>query len=119
MLLRKSKLIDSELTKLEGQSYMMAKQLNMIENTQFDKNVFESLKAGKQAVEANQKKMDIDEMEDIRDGIEDQMEEQERINEFFTEFAAEDQDELLDELEEMNAENALDELDELPDAAIG
>jgi hypothetical protein len=43
----------------------------MIQNSKFDKDVFESMKAGKQAVEANQKQMNIDEMEDIKADIEE------------------------------------------------
>ena len=44
----------------------------MIENSQFDKNTFEAMKAGKQAVDANREKLDQDEMEDIMADIQDQ-----------------------------------------------
>ena len=41
----------------------------MIENSQFDKQVFEGMKAGKAAVEANRAAMNIDEMEEIKADI--------------------------------------------------
>ena len=71
MLLRKSKMVGAELVKLEGQSIILEKQKAMIENSQFDKNVFEAMKAGKQAVDANREKLNIDEMEQIKDDIAD------------------------------------------------
>ena len=61
-MLRKSKMVEGELVKLEGQSIMLEKQKQLIENSQFDKNTFDAMKAGKQAVDANMKKINIDEM---------------------------------------------------------
>ena len=53
MLLRKSKMHEKELVKLEGQSIILEQQKSMIENSKFDKETFESMKAGKMAFEAN------------------------------------------------------------------
>ena len=69
MLRRKSKMVENELVKLEGQQIILEKQKQMIENSQFDKNVFDAMKAGKQAVDANRQNLDIDEMENIKDDI--------------------------------------------------
>ena len=41
----------------------------MLQSSQFDSQVFEGMKKGKQAMEQLQKKMNIDEMEDIKDAI--------------------------------------------------
>ena len=41
----------------------------MLQSGQFDQQVFEGMKTGKQAMEQLQKKMNIDEMEDIKDAI--------------------------------------------------
>ena len=89
MQLRKAKMMDNELVKLEGQSIILEKQNQMIQNSKFDKDVFESMKAGKQAVEANQKQMNIDEMEDIKADIEEQMADAEEIGNFFADAANE------------------------------
>ena len=75
----------------------------MIENSKFDKDVFEAMKAGKQAVEANKKGLDIDELENIKDDIAEQMADAEEIQDFFANAAQEGQDELMDELDEILA----------------
>ena len=41
----------------------------MIQNSKFDKETFEAMKSGKQAVDQNMKQMNIEEMENIRDDI--------------------------------------------------
>ena len=45
LMLRKSKMVEGELVKLEGQSIMLEKQKQLIENSQFDKNTFDAMKA--------------------------------------------------------------------------
>ena len=72
MLLRKSKMHEKELVKLEGQSIILEQQKSMIENSKFDKETFESMKAGKMAFEANQKAFNLDEMEDVLADIKEQ-----------------------------------------------
>ena len=118
MLLRKSKMMDNELVKLEGQSIILEKQNQMIQNSKFDKDVFESMKAGKIAVEQNQKQMSIDEMEDIKADIEEQMADADEIGNFFAEAANENQDELMDELDQMLAEDAMNEMEDVPTSNI-
>ena len=71
LLLRKSKMQEKELIKLEGQNIILEQQKQMIENSQFDKQVFEGMKAGKAAVEANRAAMNIDEMEEIKADIQE------------------------------------------------
>ena len=59
--------------------------------------------AGKDAINAAKKNIDIDNLEDIRDEIADQMADQEEVTDFFKVAAEEGQDELMDELDEMLA----------------
>ena len=83
LMLRKAKMVEAELVKLEGQSIILEKQKQMIENSKFDKEVFEAMKAGKQAVDANKQDIDIDELENIKDDIAEQMADAEEVQDFF------------------------------------
>jgi hypothetical protein len=48
---------------------MLEQQRGMIESSHFDKQVFSGLEQGKKAVDAIQKDLDIDEMQDLQDEI--------------------------------------------------
>ena len=63
--LRKKKLLEKRLATLEGQSIMMESQLNAIEETEFNQGVFETMKQGQQTLEQVQKKVNLDEMQDL------------------------------------------------------
>ena len=49
--LRKSKMYDKELAKLEGQSMMIEQQMQMIQGAQFDSNTMQAMKAGKDTMD--------------------------------------------------------------------
>jgi hypothetical protein len=68
------------------------------------------MKAGKNAVEANRKNLDIEEMENIKDDIADQLADAEEINNFFSEAAGEGAEELMDELDEILAQDAMENM---------
>ena len=72
MYLRKSKMIEKEYAKLDGQLLMIDQQLNMIQSSAFDKNVFQAMKVGKNLVDQN--KVNVDEMQDLQDDLKEQME---------------------------------------------
>ncbi len=82
-----------------------------LEGATFDQGVFQGMKDGSKAMQQIQEKMNIDEMDKIKDDIMDQLDRQEEINEFFAENAKKDRDELEAELEEMMAMEQMDELD--------
>mmetsp|Transcript_34264 Transcript_34264/g.52530 ORF Transcript_34264/g.52530 Transcript_34264/m.52530 type:complete len:83 (+) Transcript_34264:336-584(+) len=68
------------------------------------------MKVGKQTMDKVQQQMNIDEMEDIKDDIAEQLEKQDEIGNFFADEANKDKDDLADELEEMLAEEEMDSL---------
>ena len=109
--LRKAKMLEKELAKLEGQSVMLEQQALSMQSAQFDQGVFQDMKTGAKVMEKIQKDMNIDEMEKIKDDIQDHLDQQEEINEFFAENANKDKDELMDELEEMMAMEQMEDLD--------
>jgi len=69
---------------------------------------------GQKAVDQLNKKLDIDKMEDIKEKMDDLRAEMEEKNEFFINAAkTEDDDELLNELNDLEAEMAAQELEEV------
>ena len=67
--MKQIKQYQGELVKLDGQLLMLEQQRGMIESSHFDKQVFSGLADGKKAVDAIQKDLDIDEMQDLQDDI--------------------------------------------------
>ena len=63
--LRKSKMYDKELAKLEGQSMMIEQQMQMIQGAQFDSNTMQAMKAGKDTMENLQKNTNADDIMDL------------------------------------------------------
>ena len=54
--------------------------------------------------------MNIDEMEDLKDNMQEQMDQQEEINDFFVGVANEGNEEIEDELADLLAENEAEEM---------
>ena len=76
--------------------------------------MFEGLKAGNQAVEQINKQINVDEFEELKDKLDDQMADMSERQEFFINAGqGEDQDELLDELDAMEAEMAEEEFNKV------
>jgi|LakMenEpi03Aug12_release.lakeMendotaPanAssembly.Ray.scaffolds.fasta_scaffold507540_1 hypothetical protein len=92
---------------------MLEQQKMMIESTNFDVGVISSIKSGKDAMKEMNKKLDIDDIADLKDELEDQMAEMNEKNEFFAGIANEGNDELLDELNELEALAVEDDLNKM------
>ena len=99
---------------------MLEQQLTSLESGAFDQNIFEGMKQGQAAMNQVQSKMNIDEIEDLKDDMAEQMEKQEEINDFFIGVANEGNDEIEDELADLMAENEAEEFAniEIGDGAI-
>ena len=102
---------------MDGQSIMLEQQKMMIESSNFDVGVVNSIKAGKDAIENMNKQMNVDDIADLKDEMEDLQAEINERQEFFAEVAQEGQDELLDELDALEADALAGELEGLD--AIG
>ena len=88
----------------------------IIETSVSDVSVFRVLGEGAVAVEHMTKQVQIERLEDIRDKMDEQNAEIEERREFFIEagkVGAQDEEELLDELNELEAEMAAKELEEI------
>ena len=65
--LKKMKMREKEVAKLEGQSIMIEQQKSMIESSALDAETFKAMKAGSAAVEAAKKDLDIDDTHELLD----------------------------------------------------
>jgi len=79
----------------------------------FDSQVYDGLSQGQRTVEELNKKTNIEQFEDLREKIEDQMADQAEKQQFFEGIGQEDQDDLLDELDELEAELAQEDFDQM------
>ena len=69
------------------------------------------MKSGKDAIKNLQKEANIDDIADVKADLEDMMADHSEMQEMWAGYANEGKDELLDELEEMEADAAAKELE--------
>ena len=108
--------MERELAKLDGQVTLLEQQRMMIETTVSDVSVFRVLGEGAVAVEHMTKQVSVENLEDIRDKMEEQNAEVEERREFFIEAGKAgvvEEEDLLNELNELEAEMAGKELEQL------
>ena len=105
------KMFEGELTKLDGQQIMLEQQKMTIQSTYADVDVVNSLKAGNQAIGTMNKAMDVDAIEDLKEQMEENMYEVQERQELFASAAEEGKDDLLAELDDMEAEAMMGEID--------
>lgn len=102
--MKKVKMYEAELTKLDGQQVMLTQQQMQIQSTHSDVDVVNTLKAGNQAVTSMNAQMDVDSIAELQDDMAENAEEVAARNELFAAAAMEGNDELLAELDDMEAE---------------
>ncbi len=74
------------------------------------------MKEGKNVVDKIQQQVNVDEMADLQADIQEQMDKQGEVDDFFADIALGDKDELMDELDELAA---LDDMDEIGAPGMG
>ena len=92
----------------------------MIESANFDIGVVNSIKDGKNAIGTLNKQMNVDDIAELKDELDDMMAENAERQDYFAGIAKEGEDDLLDELNDLEAEMAQSELDSmsLPSAHV-
>ena len=95
---------EGELTKLDGQQIMLEQQKMTIQSTAADIDVVNSLKQGNQAIGTMNKQMDVDTIADLQDEMAENMAEVQERQDLFTAAAEEGQEDLLAELDDMEAD---------------
>ena len=111
MALKNMKMFEGELTKLDGQQIMLEQQKMTIQSTHADVDVVNSLRAGNQAITNMNKNMDVDSIADLQDEMAENMQEIQERNELFSAAAEENKDDLLAELDDIEAEALAGELE--------
>ena len=74
------------------------------------------MKEGKNVVDKIQAQVNVDEMADLQADLQEQMDKQGEVDDFFADIANDDKDELMDELNELEA---LDEMDDMALPGVG
>ena len=106
--LKRKKMYETEIAKLEGSRMNLEQQLFAIEGASMNKNIFDSLKQGNQALKDMHGEINIDEVDKLKDEMEDQQDLLNELNEAISQpvgvIGTMDDDELMDELNELEAE---------------
>ncbi len=119
MLMKKKKMYEAEISKLDGMRLMMEQQKLNMESQMNNKNVFDVMAEGNRAVEELAKEADIEQFDEIREKHEEMEERNEEINDFFANYAEDQVADWEDDLAELEAELAEDELgDDIIDRPI-
>ena len=113
-LAKKKKYVD-QIKQLEGALTMMEEQKMMLESADSMRNIVTTIKQTNQVIKETNKGMSIEDLENMRDDMEDIKADQEEINNFFAEYASQDNDDVEEELENLEKEMA-NEAIQLPGA---
>lgn len=105
--LKRKKLYESEIGKLEGARMNLEQQLFAIEGASMNKNIFESLKTGNTVLKQVHGDMKIEDVDKLKDEMEEQQEMLNELNEAISQpigmLSTVDDDELMNELDELEA----------------
>ncbi|TNV75579.1 hypothetical protein FGO68_gene16148 [Halteria grandinella] len=115
--LKRKKMLEKEVSKLDGQMTLLEQQRIVIQASVGDVDVMSALSHAHVAVQHLSQKVSVEQLEDIRDKIEEQNQDTEERTQFFIEAGkvagGMQEEELLDELNELEAEMAQKELDQV------
>lgn len=118
MLMKKKKMFEAEITKLDGMRLMMEQQKLNMESQINNKNVFDTMSEGTKAVQELAKEADIDKFDEIREMHEEMEDKNSEINDFFKNYAEDQTADCEDDLAELEAELAEEEMEDVEDKPI-
>ena len=113
ILAKKKKLVD-QMKNYEGALMMMEEQKGMLENSSATKGMIDAIKQATNVIKEN--KVDVAELDDIREQMEDQKMAQEEMNDFFKDYANEAEEGVEDDLKELEDQILEEESKNLPSA---
>ena len=114
-LLTKKKRFVEQIKQLEGAQNMMEEQRMMLENQDSMKKIFETVSSTNQAIKEMGKGVSVEEIEKAREDMEEMKDAQKEMGDFFAEYAEAGNEEVDEELDQLQAEVAKEEVN-LPDA---
>ena len=106
LLMKKKKMYEKEISKLEGMQMFIEQQKLTMESNQNNANVFDTMKNAADQITELQKNADINDFDEIREQHEEQQEQQNEITDWFQQFAEEQGEDAEDLLGELEAEMA-------------
>ena len=105
--LKRKKLYEGEIGKLEGARMNLEQQLFAIEGASMNKNIFDSLKTGNQVLKQVHGDMKIEDVDKLKDEMEEQQEMLNELNEAISQpiggLSQLDDEDLMNELDELEA----------------
>lgn len=105
--LKRKKMYESEVAKLEGSRMNLEQQLFAIEGASMNKNIFDSLKTGNNVLKEVHGEIKIEDVDKLKDDMEEQQDLLQEMNEAISQpigfMSTLDEDELLDELDQLEA----------------
>jgi len=116
--LKRKKMYEKEVEKINGARFNLEQQIIALEGAALNMEVFQGMRAGATALEASRQGVDVDNVDDIMADIQEEMGIHNEIGEAIArpiDDGLED-DDLLKELEELEAEDLEAELLDVPDA---
>ena len=114
-LLTKKKRFVEQIKQLEGAQNMMEEQRMMLETQDSMKTIFETVSSTNQTIKEIGKGVSVEEIEKAREDMEEMKDAQKEMGDFFAEYADAGNEEVDEELNQLEAEMAKEEVN-LPDA---
>ena len=114
-LLTKKKRFVEQIKQLEGAQNMMEEQRMMLETQDSMKTIFETVSSTNQTIKEIGKGVSVEEIEKAREDMEEMKDAQKEMGDFFAEYAEAGHEEVDEELDQLQAEVAKEEVN-LPDA---
>eukprot|EP01041_Mallomonas_annulata_P002119 gene2119-4140_t len=118
--LKKKKMLESELSKIEGATLTLSSQQQTLESASVNVQVFNALKIGAGALQAIHQDLNADKVEDIMEDIEEQNSLQQQISDAIASPAADmfNDDDLLKELEELEEVDTAEQMVQWPSVPV-
>ena len=117
--IKRAKMRENEFNKLQGQLYMLEQQKQLVDTSNFDANVYSAIKTGTQVIDQNRQKLSVDEIQDIQEKMAEQQADADEIADVMAQAALEGNAEAEDMLDELLAEDAMEEMDAVPIPGMG
>ena len=110
MCMKKKKMYEAEISKMEGMNMMLEKQKMAMESNMNNANVFDAMQNASSTIDQMQKNSNIDQFDELREKHEEQMDQNSEVMDFFKDYAEEGMDDADDMLNELEAEMAEEDM---------